>query len=244
MASSREHPSMKILYLHQYFVPPDSPGGTRSYEFARRLARRGHEVTVVTSCAAMKPDFADPTRVTHREFDGIELIILPVAYGNEMSFTRRLAAFGQFAIQAAREILRERADVIFATSTPLTIAIPGLLGRYARDTPVVFEVRDLWPELPIAIGALDNPVAQTLARGLEWAAYHGASEIVALSPGVADGVARQGIPRDRITVIPNSCDTDDFAVRPAAIDALRLEAVLLRAIARHHRVHVPAARAA
>jgi glycosyltransferase involved in cell wall biosynthesis len=212
---------MKILYLHQYFVPPDSPGGTRSYEFARRLARRGHEVTVVTSSASMKPEFADPARVTHREIEGIKLVILPVPYGNEMSFAQRLGAFGRFAAHATLETLRKRADVIFATSTPLTIAIPGLLGRYARNTPMVFEVRDLWPELPIAIGALENPMAQTAARALEWAAYHGSSEIVALSPGMADGVAATGIPRARITVIPNSCDIEAFTTTPAAIDAFR-----------------------
>jgi glycosyltransferase involved in cell wall biosynthesis len=212
---------MKILYLHQYFVPPDSPGGTRSYEFARRLVRRGHDVTVVTSSASMKPEFADPERVTHRELDGIKLVILPVAYGNEMSFSRRLAAFGRFAAHATLETLREQADVIFATSTPLTIAIPGLLGHFARDTPMVFEVRDLWPELPIAIGALNNPIAQKLAKLLEWAAYHGSSEIVALSPGMADGVAAVGIPRERICVIPNSCDIAAFTTTPETIAAFR-----------------------
>jgi glycosyltransferase involved in cell wall biosynthesis len=212
---------MKILYLHQYFVNPDSAGGTRSYEFARRLVQRGHEVTVVTSSASMKGDFVSQDRVTRRELDGIKLVVLPVAYGNEMGFAQRLAAFGRFAARSAVETMREPADVIFATSTPLTIALPGLLGRYTRDIPMVFEVRDLWPELPIAIGALENPIGQKLARALEWAAYHGSSEIVALSPGMADGVAATGIPRERITVIPNSCDIEAFRVRPEVVEAFR-----------------------
>ena len=212
---------MKILYLHQYFVPPDAPGGTRSYEFARRLVKRGHEVTLVTSAAMMKPGFADPRRVTRRSFEGIDLVILPVAYGNEMGYARRTLAFASFALGAAKEAMRHRPDVVFATSTPLTIAIPGLLARLVRRVPMVFEVRDLWPELPILMGALPNPAAQQLARGLEWVAYHGASEVVALSPGMADGVARAGISRDRITVIPNSCDIDAFTVTPAAVEASR-----------------------
>jgi glycosyltransferase involved in cell wall biosynthesis len=212
---------MKILYLHQYFVNPDGAGGTRSYEFARRLVQRGHEVTMVTSSAAMKPEFASPDRITHRELDGIKLVILPVAYGNEMGFSQRIAAFGRFALRATMQTLKLSPDVIFATSTPLTIAIPGLLGRFARNVPMVFEVRDLWPELPIAIGALKNPAAQQLARGLEWAAYHGSSEVVALSPGMADGVAATGFPRDRISVIPNSCDIAAFTTTPERIDAFR-----------------------
>lgn len=212
---------MKILYLHQYFVPPDAPGGTRSYEFARRLVQRGHQVTMVTSSAMMGKGFADPDRITRRTFEGIELVILPVAYGNEMGYARRTLAFANFAMGAAAQAVRQRPDVVFATSTPLTIAIPGLLARLVRGVPMVFEVRDLWPELPILMGALRNPAARQLAHGLEWLAYHGASEVVALSPGMADGVARTGISRDRITVIPNSCDIDAFAVTPAAIEAFR-----------------------
>jgi glycosyltransferase involved in cell wall biosynthesis len=212
---------MKILYLHQYFVPPDAPGGTRSYEFARRLVQRGHQVTMVTSNAMMKNGFADPNRVTRRQLDGIDLVILPVRYGNEMGYHRRTLAFAKFAARAAAEAVRHRPDVVFATSTPLTIAIPGLLARVARGVPMVFEVRDLWPELPIAIGALRNPVAKRLARGLEWLAYHGAAEVVALSPGMADGVAATGIPRERITTIPNSCDIASFAVTPDVVEAFR-----------------------
>jgi glycosyltransferase involved in cell wall biosynthesis len=216
-------PPMKILYLHQYFVPPDAPGGTRSYEFARRLVQRGHQVTMVTSNAMMKNGFADPDRITRRQLDGIDLVILPVRYGNEMSYRRRTMAFAKFAAQATAEAVRHRPDVVFATSTPLTIAIPGLLTRIARGVPMVFEVRDLWPELPIAIGALRNPAAQQIARGLEWLAYHGSSEVVALSPGMADGVAAAGIPRDRITTIPNSCDIANFDAPASAVAAFRRE---------------------
>ncbi len=212
---------MRILYLHQYFVPPDAPGGTRSYEFARRWVQRGHEVTLVTSSAMMPKGSFDPDRITEIDVSGIRVVVLPVPYGNEMGYARRMLAFGQFAAQAAGQVVRHAADVVFATSTPLTIAVPGLLARALRGMPMVFEVRDLWPELPIAIGALRNPVARGLARGLEWAAYHGSAEVVALSPGMADGVAALGIPRDRISVIPNSCDIDAFAVEDADVEAFR-----------------------
>ncbi len=212
---------MKILYLHQYFVPPDSPGGTRSYEFARRLVERGHQVTLVTSNAMMKNELSDAKQIVRKQLDGIDLVILPVRYGNEMSYHRRTLAFAKFALDATREALRHDPDVVFATSTPLTIAVPALLAKLARHVPMVFEVRDLWPELPIAIGALRNPALKGLARGLEWIAYHGSSEVVALSPGMADGVAATGFPRERITTIPNSCDIDNFAVSADAVRAFR-----------------------
>ena len=214
---------MKILYLHQYFVPPNAPGGTRSYEFARRLVQRGHDVTIVTSSAMIGEDFAAPGKVTRRRLDGIDIVVLPVAYDHMMSYAQRLASFARFAASAAFEVVRQRADVVFATSTPLTIAVPGLLAKMARRIPMVFEVRDLWPEIPIAIGALRNPAARGLARGLEWLAYHGSAEVVALSPGMADGVAKMGVGRDRITVIPNACDVELFSVEPDAAAAFRRE---------------------
>lgn len=200
---------MNILYLHQYFVPPDGTGGTRSYEFARRLVARGHKVTIITSSAHTGDS---DERRTVRDLDGIGLVVLPVRYDNKMSNAERIRAFINFAGRAAAEAVRHKADVVFATSTPLTIAVPGLVARALTRAPMVFEVRDLWPEVPIAMGALANPLTRAAARSLEWAAYHGAREVVALSPGMADGVASTGVSRDRISVIPNGCDIGNFDV--------------------------------
>ncbi len=196
---------MRVLYLHQYFISPEAAGGTRSYELARRLVARGHDVTLVTS-NAMMPRWRDISRPTTTEIDGVRLVVLPVSYANHMDYRQRMAAFARFALAASREALRTPADVVFATSTPLTIAIPGLLASFGRRVPMVFEVRDLWPELPIAMGALPQPWMRAAARALEWTAYHGASRVVALSPAIAEGVAARGIGRDRIAVVPNGCD--------------------------------------
>ncbi|MGH1346599.1 MAG: glycosyltransferase family 4 protein [Nannocystales bacterium] len=198
---------MKILYLHQYFISPSGAGGTRSYELARRLVRRGHDVTLVTSNAFM-PEHANLQDRHESTIEGFKLVVLPVAYTQSMSYARRTRSFFSFAAAAARECLRHDADVVFATSTPLTVALPGLFARLKTGAPMVFEVRDLWPELPIAMGAIKNPVAKVAARTLEWVAYHGSEQVVALSPGMARGVEARGIPANRVTVIPNGCDVD------------------------------------
>ncbi len=204
---------MKVLYLHQYFVPPTSAGGTRSYEFARRLIDNGHEVCMITSAAGLPLQYQDPTRrITEVEIAGIPTVVIQVPYSNAMSFGARLQAFLQFALWSTVAALRHPADVVFATSTPLTIALPGIAAKLWHRIPMVFEVRDLWPEMPIAIGALRNPLAQRLARLLEWTAYHAAAHVVALSPGMAEGVIRQGIASNKVTVIPNSCDVEMFDV--------------------------------
>jgi glycosyltransferase involved in cell wall biosynthesis len=200
---------MKIVYLHQYFVTPKSPGGTRSYEMARRLVAAGHEVHMITSCQDPMPNGA-----LWRETDeaGIRVHWANIPYYNGMSWTARVKAFLTFATVSSRKAMSIRdADVIFASSTPLTIAIPAIFAAWRRRTPYVFEVRDVWPAVPIALGALNNPLLRWLARRLEHTAYHRAAHVVALAPGMAEEVMKTGYPSEKITVIPNGCDNDVFA---------------------------------
>lgn len=198
---------MKVVYLHQYFNTADVAGGTRSYEFARRLVRRGHEVHVVTS-----------TRNTLRasrtwavtEVEGITVHSIQQPYDNAMSARERLLAFTRFALHAALRARVLKGDVVFATSTPLTIAIPAILASLGRKTPFVMEVRDLWPAVPIAMGYLRNPLARAAARLLESVAYRQSQHIVALSVGMAEGIAAQGTSPSKVSVIPNLSDTQRF----------------------------------
>jgi len=197
---------VRILYLHQFFMTRDGTGGTRSYEFARRLVEAGHEVTMVTA-----GDGAE------REVDGIRVIEARGGYGDYVRATgvgygRRLLAFGRFAVAATVAALRgPRPDVVFATSPPLTMALPAIVAARRWRAPLVFEVRDLWPEAPIQMGALRSPWAQRLARWLERAVYRSAAEIVALSPGMRDGVVAGGGDPDRVALIPNASDLDLFS---------------------------------
>lgn len=199
--------SLRIAYLHQYYNNRQMPGGTRSYEMARRLVARGHDVHVITT---------DRTRSgsgwRHTLEDGINVHWLPVRYADAMSYRRRMRAFAEFAIAAAVRARAVCPDLVFATSTPLTVAVPGVLAARSRRVPFVFEVRDLWPEAPIEIGALDGRLARRAAFALASFAYRNAAQIIALSPGMRDGIARHGYPVDRLTVIPNAADIDLFTV--------------------------------
>lgn len=198
---------MRILYLHQYFNTPQMSGSTRSYEMARRLVAAGHQVHMITTDRS--PQARAGWRVT--EEAGIIVHWLPVPYSNRMAYSERIKAFGRFAWHAARRAAAFPADVVFATSTPLTIALPAVYAARRQKIPMVFEVRDLWPELPIAVGALRGPLIPP-ARWLERFAYRNASYIVALSPGMKEGIVRQGVSPERVFVIPNSADIAFFSV--------------------------------
>jgi glycosyltransferase involved in cell wall biosynthesis len=198
---------LRILYLHQYFNTPQMSGGTRSYEMAIRMIKKGHEVHMITSIR--------DNSVTFREWnkeivDGISIYWLSVPYDNKMSFYRRIKSFIVFALNAGKKAISIGGDIIFATSTPLTIAIPAIQAKKKLKIPMLFEVRDLWPELPIAIGAIKSPILIYLAKKLELWAYSNSNEIVALSPGMSEGVAKTGYPIENIHTIPNSSDISLF----------------------------------
>jgi glycosyltransferase involved in cell wall biosynthesis len=199
---------MKILYFHQYFNTPEMSGGTRSYEMARRLVAAGHEVHIITSWLK---ETNEKTWFTTIEA-GIHVHWFPNFYNNKMSYSDRIKAFFRFAYHATKKGKSLNADLVFATSTPLTIAIPAIFTARAIKVPMVFEVRDLWPELPIAMGALNNKVFQKLAYQLEDWAYKNSSAVVALSPGMKDGIVKTGYPRERVAVIPNSSDNELFTI--------------------------------
>lgn len=199
---------MRVLYVEQYFKNREMVGGCRSFEMARRLVAHGHTVNLITS----RSDYLERGRWRSTLEDGVHVHWVGVPYSNAMPYKQRVLAFARFAWSASRYSRTLAADVVFASSTPLTVAIPAVRLKHVLGVPMVFEVRDLWPELPIAIGALRNPLLRWSAHWLERYAYRHAARVVALSPGMKDGVCRTGYPEDRVHVIPNSCDLDLFRV--------------------------------
>lgn len=174
-------------------------GGTRSYEMARRLVEMGHEVNMITSWRE-----ADGRRGWFEsEEAGVCVHWLPVPYSNSMNFFERIRAFSQFASGAARRASRLECDVIFASSTPLTIAISGVAAARWKKVPMVFEVRDLWPDVPIALGVVKNRLAKFLALRLERFAYARSNHIVVLAPTMRDFLSGKGVPLEKVTAIPN-----------------------------------------
>jgi glycosyltransferase involved in cell wall biosynthesis len=202
---------MHVLYFHQYFTTPDGAGGTRSYEFARRLVERGHRVTMVCgSDSRAHTGLSGPFVRGRREgmVDGIHVVQLDLPYSNSDGFLKRSLTFLRFALRSIGVALTSPCDIVFATSTPLTAGIPGICARWLRGRRFVFEVRDLWPELPRAMEVIRNPIILAGMGMLEWLSYHSAHLCVALSPGIVEGICRRGIPPARVTMIPNGCDLD------------------------------------
>jgi len=203
---------MKLIYLHQYFATPDSCSGTRSYEMSRRLVKDGHDVTVLTTSAFLDNIYNFDSGWNFLSIDGISVYVLKLPYSNSNSYLTRIYKFIYFSFRSFLKSLNFDCDVIFATSTPLTIIIPAFLHKKIKKIPLVFEVRDLWPELPIAVGAIKNPFVIWAAEYLEMLAYKSSSKIITLSSGMKNGVLKKIKEKNSVVIIPNSCDNDFFNV--------------------------------
>lgn len=190
---------MKILFIQQHFSLPSEGSGGRAWEFARRLAGDGHEVTVVRGGIGE----------TRRVVEGVTLCTVKVKYANNMSFLRRLLSFAGFVLGSLRYALLCRPDLVFASSTPLTVAIPAIVASWPRRTKFVFEVRDLWPEVPMRLALLRNPFLIQVASWLEQFTYYRADAVIALSPFMAEGVLKVR-PEASVLMIPNGCDIEMF----------------------------------
>jgi len=180
---------------------------------ARKLIERGHQVIVVCGSYHGADTGLDGSfmRGARRGFvDGIEVIELRLAYANHHGFIKRTATFLRFALRSAWIAISEPCDLIFATSTPLTAGIPGIVGKVLRGRRFVFEVRDLWPELPREMGVIRNPLILGLMSTLEWCCYRSADRCIGLAPGIVNGIAKRGVPHSRIDLIPNAADVELF----------------------------------
>ena len=197
---------MHILYIHQYFNTPQDPGGTRSYWISQELVKRGHKVTMVTS--TNKKLHPEPCEM---EVDGIHVIYVKNDYSNYMSAPRKVLSFANFVREAVKAGSKVKdVDLVFATSTPLTVGYIAMRLKKKCGWPYVFEVRDLWPEFPIQIGAIKNKLVIKYLRGLERKIYKNSEFVVALSPGMQDGVIAAGMPKEKTAMIPNMSKPDKF----------------------------------
>lgn len=215
---------MKVLYFHQHFTTPSIGGGTRSYEFAKKLLERGHQVTIVCGeTAQLNLPPSNIANVNRGVIDGIEVIQIALPYSNSDSIAKRAWIFLKFGFLGVKVALKEDYDILFATTTPLTAGIPGIFMKwFGKKKKFVFEVRDLWPELPKALG-MKNPFLLWGMSVLEKLSYSKADACIGLSPGICEGIAKRSQKNKRIALIPNGCDLDLF--KPGNRKDLVLEGV-------------------
>jgi glycosyltransferase involved in cell wall biosynthesis len=205
---------MKVLYFDPKFLTPRHAAPTRAYSIARRLVERGHEVTMVARdprWLAVGPTAPPGFLGRCERVDGIDVVWLRIPYGQSFSKHKRLLSYGAYTIAASVAALGLGSpDVVYASSTPLTSGVPGAFASVLRRKPFVFELQDLWPAVPAALGFLTRPSELALAEWLERALYGRSDRLVVCSEAVVAALIRRGVPAEKLVLIPNFSDTQLF----------------------------------
>ncbi len=209
---------MKILYISQYFPPEAGATQTRAFENAKYLKSKGHDVFVLCEI----PNH--PAGVIFKGYegkpfkkeilDGIKVLYIRVFTSPKKNFLTRLSFYFSFmagACFAGITLLRDRFDIIYATSPPLPAAGAGLfLSRY-KKIPFYFEIRDLWPDSAVALGELKNNFIIKIARKLEHMCYSRAVKVIGVTNGIVEILKHEKqIPVDKLELVPNGATIDSF----------------------------------
>lgn len=207
---------MKILYITQFFPPELNGGATRVDELARIWARQGHDVTVST-CVPCHPTGQVPEAYRGKErteetLNGVCIRWTPVYATPNKGFGKRIANHLSFMFWAVVRNWGKVSsyDVVIATSPPLFVAVAGFVLGLRGRVPYIFEVRDIWPKQAVDLGALKNPLAIRLIENLEMFLYRRAAGVVCVTEGSRDILVRRGVAADKVSVIFNGVDCDDF----------------------------------
>ncbi len=196
---------MHILIFYQYYHNPDCAASGRHFQFVRELSKN-HRVSIITSDIWQRKR---QTSAFEWAPEGVEVHHLPVPYDNAMGTGGRLKAYASYAWKAIKKgLIIQRPDVIFGTSTPLTAAWAAAKVAQIRRIPWVFEIRDLWPDFPIQMGAVNNRLMQKKLYNMEERLYRSAAHNIPLSPDMASHVLCKGISTDRVTTMLNGTDLD------------------------------------
>jgi glycosyltransferase involved in cell wall biosynthesis len=213
---------VRILLITQWFDPEPTPKGM---SFARELARRGHDVEVLTGFpnypgGKLYPGFR--VRLLQREVrDGVRITRVPLYPSHGQSGIGRALNYLSFAFCALVYALfgARRPDVVYAYHPPLTVGIVGALVRTLRSVPVVLDVQDLWPDTLKATGMFSSErLLRIIGTVCRWV-YRHVDVVVVLSPGFRRALGERGVPAERVRLIYNWCDEASLATPTAALPA-------------------------
>ncbi len=205
---------MYVLLIHQVFVSPEEPGGTRHVELMSRVVQAGHRATIVASNLSYVTgeEFVSGRHwVTEQHVQGIRVLRSYTYPSLHRSFTWRAISFLSFMLTAVWAGWKAgKVDLVMGTSPPLFQTLSAWLIACMRRRPFLLEIRDLWPEFGIDLGILKNPVLIWIARRVEMFIYRRATHFLVNSPAYRDYLITKGVPRGKISFIANGVDPAAF----------------------------------
>jgi len=215
--------NMHILFLCHYFPPEVNAPATRTYEHCRRWVAAGHRVTVITS-APNCPDGVVYEGYSNRwrsseQVDGIRVIRVWTYVAPNKGFFGRICNYISYMLTATMAAVGTRdVEVVVATSPQFFCGWAGALSSWLLRRPFVLEIRDIWPESIVAVGAMKQSRIIRLLEWLERRLYRSAKQIVTVGEGYRGELQQRGVPAERITVVPNGVDLPQFSIHENRVE--------------------------
>lgn len=202
---------MRILFLAHDFPPETSPLASRTYEHAREWVKLGHDVEVVTAAPNYPDGILYPgyrnAAFSRETVDGIHVVRIWTLLAANKGQVRRSVSFVSYLVSATLQSLRlERPDIVLSSSPQMLAGLAGYPVSRMKRVPWVFEVRDLWPESIVTVGAMRRGALIGFLEGLERFAYRKAAHIVPVSRGFLPHIEGTGINRAKVTVLTNGAN--------------------------------------
>lgn len=209
---------MRILVVHQYFLGKEDAGGSRWNQLVKYWSQAGHKITVLAgtvhyTTGEKRPQYKGKFVVQEQESASVKVLRCYVSDSYNRSFVGRFWAYLSFTISTIFAGLFHvgKAEIMICTSPPLTVGLTGWLLSRLKKIPMVFEVRDLWPESAIDTGVLTNKWLIKMSYWLEKISYRSARWINVLTPAFEKTLVQaKQVDPNRISMIPNGADLDLF----------------------------------
>lgn len=208
---------LNILYMSHYFPPEVNAPAVRVSQFSRLWQKLGHHVTVVTGFpnhphGVIPPEYRGKLFARENR-DGATVLRSYVYATPNKGFAKRVLNFISFMISGTLSaILRSgKQDIVIATSPQFFVAVAGYVVSLFKRAPFIFEVRDVWPEEIVAVGAMKRGLVVKFLEMIEMFLYRRATMIVAVAQGIVDILTRRGIPAEKIVLVTNGVDFDRFS---------------------------------
>jgi len=225
---------MRILLIHQYFLEKQDAGGSRFNEMTKVWAAEGHHITVIAgmihaNASKKYPRYKGKFFFKENHEPNIEVLRCHVSESYNVNFLGRLWGYFSFVFSSLLGVffkVKGPFDLVLVTSPPLFVGITGYVVSKLKGIPLVFEVRDLWPESAIDTGVLTNGFLIKAAYWFEALMYRSAKHINVLTPAFEETlINKKGVPASKISMIPNAADfsLSDHLLAKVDVPAFRKE---------------------
>jgi colanic acid biosynthesis glycosyl transferase WcaI len=213
---------MRILLPIIQFPPDVNPTGILMAQLCEGLSACGHEVSVITGFPHYENfriwDEYRGKLVQRGRYGDMTVVRLYVYAPGKKSMVNRMLSYVSYNALAtvAGAISRDRWDVVLCPNGSFFTGLSAWCLEKIKSAPFIYNVQDLYPDVPIRAGQLRNPYAIGALRAMEQFMYRKAAHITVITPAIRENLLGKGVPTDKMTVIPNFVDTD--FIRPLAKD--------------------------